>query len=352
MPSPYADAIRCDWTSAASSPVVGLFPDFNMHEMASNAPFVSFGINPADLFALTAETVKATPDVLASLAVEKQLAANAHRSAPATRGRSPCPQPHTANTSASPPTCRPKLIKTEEPRLSCLPPPNAVRFGPAETCGTSVLPSSPLRLITSTVNKIPPSPDTPVFDPHLGVDLADLQRRAHRYRRHYPGQEISRQWLLSYAGNVNRDGASTRTFRCYVSGCTQTNKRKDHIAVHVGSHVGERPFRCGHCDMAFLRRNECKRHEANHLGLKPYFCDRCTAEVRFGRQDLLTRHLKRVHGIAAGARTRYILFPLVGRSGIESYFEAAGGAPPPLRMSRVTGPGILDTRSVIPLSFA
>ena len=51
--------------------------------------------------------------------------------------------------------------------------------------------------------------------------------------------------------------------------------------------------------MRFLRRNECKRHEANHLGTKPYECDICKApNVKFARRDLLTRHMKRTHGIA------------------------------------------------------
>lgn len=52
--------------------------------------------------------------------------------------------------------------------------------------------------------------------------------------------------------------------------------------------------------MTFLRRNECKRHEAGHSGLKPFVCLLCPSPAaRFSRQDLLTRHARRAHDIAA-----------------------------------------------------
>lgn len=52
--------------------------------------------------------------------------------------------------------------------------------------------------------------------------------------------------------------------------------------------------------MTFLRRNECKRHEAGHSGLKPFVCRLCPPPAaRFARQDLLTRHARRAHGLTA-----------------------------------------------------
>jgi hypothetical protein len=52
--------------------------------------------------------------------------------------------------------------------------------------------------------------------------------------------------------------------------------------------------------MTFLRRNECKRHEAGHSGLKPFVCRLCPPPAaKFARQDLLTRHARRAHGITA-----------------------------------------------------
>ncbi|KAI0004924.1 hypothetical protein BJV74DRAFT_805732 [Russula compacta] len=140
------------------------------------------------------------------------------------------------------------------------------------------------------------SPDTPAFNIHEGISEYDLQRRANRYRRRYPGRSLDRHWLLKYAGKLNKDGKAMEDYRCYISGCTQVNKRRDHIMVHICSHVNERPFACRYCHMTFLRRNECKRHEAGHSGLKPFVCRLCPPPAaRFARQDLLTRHARRAH---------------------------------------------------------
>ena len=88
------------------------------------------------------------------------------------------------------------------------------------------------------------SPDTPVFNMHEGISEYDLQRRANRYRRRYPGRSLDRHWLLKYAGKLNKDGKAMEDYRCYISGCAQVNKRRDHIIVHICSHVNERPFAC------------------------------------------------------------------------------------------------------------
>ena len=88
------------------------------------------------------------------------------------------------------------------------------------------------------------SPDTPVFNIHEGISEHDLQRRANRYRRRYPGLSLDRHWLLKYAGKLNKDGKAIEDYRCYITGCAQVNKRRDHIIVHICSHVNERPFAC------------------------------------------------------------------------------------------------------------
>ena len=183
--------------------------------------------------------------------------------------------------------------------------------------GTSLL-SSRDTLSSRCSNGLLVSPDTPVFNIHEGISECDLQRRANRYRRRYPGRNLDRHWLLKYAGKLNKDGKAIQDYRCYISGCAQVNKRRDHIIVHICSHVNERPFACRHwfaalsstrankckvdglfrSHMTFLRRNECKRHEAGHSGLKPFVCRFCSPpSARFARQDLLTRHARRAHGM-------------------------------------------------------
>ncbi|KAF7983898.1 hypothetical protein HWV62_18262 [Athelia sp. TMB] len=148
----------------------------------------------------------------------------------------------------------------------------------------------------------PLSTPSPVLNAHAGIDLVDLLVKAARYRARCPGQDIDNNWLMAYAGKLTKEGALLDDFRCYVNGCNQTNKRRDHIVVHVGSHVDQRPYRCDSCDMRFLRKNECKRHQASHSNERPYVCHICPPDEKKGafiRRDLLQRHLKRSHGIGA-----------------------------------------------------
>lgn len=143
------------------------------------------------------------------------------------------------------------------------------------------------------------SPDemhfSPVLNAHHGVELRELKRRAEQYRLNNPGQDLTRSWLAHFAGQLSQRGELLDDYRCYVVGCEQRNKRKDHILVHVGAHVDQRPFACSVCSDRFLRKNECKRHEASHGGYRPYSCDVCGR--RFSRKDLVKKHLKRVHWI-------------------------------------------------------
>jgi hypothetical protein len=87
---------------------------------------------------------------------------------------------------------------------------------------------------------------SPVLNAHLGIAINDLVRRAANYRARNPGKPLCQQWLLAYAGQLSDRGEQLGEWRCYVIGCTHTNKRRDHILTHVGSHVDERPYQCDH----------------------------------------------------------------------------------------------------------
>ncbi|KAF9221915.1 hypothetical protein BS17DRAFT_784166 [Gyrodon lividus] len=134
---------------------------------------------------------------------------------------------------------------------------------------------------------------SPILNAHLGIELSELTFRAERFRIRNPGRVIDRGWLSHFAGKLSERGELLGDFRCYVIGCDQRNKRRDHILVHVGAHIGQRPFACSVCPLRFLRKNECKRHEASHTGHRPYNCDICGQT--FVRQDLVKRHVKRTH---------------------------------------------------------
>lgn len=88
------------------------------------------------------------------------------------------------------------------------------------------------------------SQDSPVLNAHIGIDLGELVRRADNYRTLFPGRPIDKKWLMAYAGKLTKRGELLEDYRCYVNGCTQKNKRRDHIIVHVGSHVDQRLFGC------------------------------------------------------------------------------------------------------------
>ena len=161
---------------------------------------------------------------------------------------------------------------------------------------------------------------TPVLDAHRGIELEELKAKAERYRLRNQGRDYDKRWLISFAGKLSMRGELIEEFRCYITGCGQINKRRDHILIHVGAHLDQRPFKCRHwyvlsyllsssflsdlifyiSSSRFLRKNECKRHELSHTGLRPYSCHLCPfPETTFVRQDLLKRHMKRTHRLDA-----------------------------------------------------
>lgn len=85
---------------------------------------------------------------------------------------------------------------------------------------------------------------TPVFDAHRGIDIEVLKAKAERYRLRNQGREYDKRWLISFAGKLTNRGELMDEFRCYIAGCKQTNKRRDHILIHVGAHLDQRPFKC------------------------------------------------------------------------------------------------------------
>ncbi|KAF8165018.1 hypothetical protein B0H34DRAFT_219647 [Crassisporium funariophilum] len=147
-----------------------------------------------------------------------------------------------------------------------------------------------------SIEFLPADLGTPVLDAHRGIDLEELKAKAERYRLRNNGRDYDKRWLLCFAGKLSNRGELVEEFRCYVAGCRQTNKRRDHILIHVGAHLDQRPFKCLHCPSRFLRKNECKRHELSHTGIRPYSCHLCPfPATTFVRQDLLKRHMKRTH---------------------------------------------------------
>ena len=89
-------------------------------------------------------------------------------------------------------------------------------------------------------------PASPVLNAHAGISLQDLRRRAEDFRQRHNGAELDKDFLQCFAGRLSARGELMNEYRCYVLGCEQRNKRRDHILVHVGSHVEHRPWVCRH----------------------------------------------------------------------------------------------------------
>jgi hypothetical protein len=97
---------------------------------------------------------------------------------------------------------------------------------------------------------------TPVLDAHRGIELEELKAKAERYRLRNQGRDYDKRWLISFAGKLSMRGELIEEFRCYITGCGQINKRRDHILIHVGAHLDQRPFKCRHWYvLIYLPRN-------------------------------------------------------------------------------------------------
>ena len=112
-------------------------------------------------------------------------------------------------------------------------------------------PSRQIRTERNDLAQVEPYP-SPVLNAHVGVELSELTFRAQRYRARHPGQGIDRAWLMNFAGKLTNCGELIDDYRCYVVGCSQRNKRRDHIIIHVGGHVDQRAFSCAMWFVLFL----------------------------------------------------------------------------------------------------
>lgn len=83
---------------------------------------------------------------------------------------------------------------------------------------------------------------------------------------------------------------------CLHTGCGRRFGRKENIKSHVQTHLGDRQYKCDHCNKCFVRGHDLKRHAKIHTGDKPY---ECLCGNVFARHDALTRHKQR--GMCIGA---------------------------------------------------
>ena len=270
--------------SRSHSPAnLGPFPDINMFDLAYMNCVPEAGVNPADIMrplsvadsvcitkrspsppGALASTSPTSTEQLPSVEVMNSIAAmlsNTAKNEDENIQTTVCPGPqrtagkrhefyHPKSRPMNEFAARMVSSKRQSSSLNVHEPPFAYRL-PTPTAAAH---RSPLIAVPFQTNQQPSftsvldcgstGSDSPVLNAHLGIDLSDLMAKADKYRTRFPGRAIDKKWLMAYAGKLTERGELLEDYRCYVNGCTQKNKRRDHILVHVGSHVDQRLFVC------------------------------------------------------------------------------------------------------------
>ncbi|XP_069461578.1 zinc finger protein 513 isoform X2 [Ambystoma mexicanum] len=91
---------------------------------------------------------------------------------------------------------------------------------------------------------------------------------------------------------LSTDGASSPHSGFMCSLCSFVTHYPNHLARHMKTHSGEKPYKCVLCDYASAHFDNLKRHQRVHTGEKPYKCDLC--DYACGNLANLKRH-GRIH---------------------------------------------------------
>lgn len=81
-------------------------------------------------------------------------------------------------------------------------------------------------------------------------------------------------------------------FPCKICGrkFRYRSERSNHVRR---DHTGETPYKCDHCDAAFIKLGYLKKHSIVHTKVRPYTCQIC--EKGYDQKKALARHYANVH---------------------------------------------------------
>lgn len=170
------------------------------------------------------------------------------------------------------------------PELADMPSPGESIASPRKVPIHPVTPRrmSPKRLPDAPLTS---SPTKPKLSPRVpSIDSLNLDSRIQASIRE---TGISIDEIASFIHGPDPDDGK---WVCLHPGCGRRFGRKENIKSHVQTHLGDRQFKCDHCNKCFVRGHDLKRHAKIHTGDKPY---ECLCGNVFARQDALTRHRQR-----------------------------------------------------------
>lgn len=169
------------------------------------------------------------------------------------------------------------------PELAYMPLPQE---NPSQTPKVPIAPATPSKSNSRDIHQLTPeSPTKAKLSPKAAsIDNLNLDSRV---QASITETGVTLEEIASYiSGPDPQDGK----WVCLHPGCGRRFGRKENIKSHVQTHLGDRQYKCDHCDKCFVRGHDLKRHAKIHTGDKPY---ECLCGNVFARHDALTRHRQR-----------------------------------------------------------
>ncbi|XP_069496509.1 uncharacterized protein [Ambystoma mexicanum] len=133
-----------------------------------------------------------------------------------------------------------------------------------------------------------------------------------------------------------KTSVSEKSFQC--AECGKSFKLHESLLLHQKrSHTGERPYKCPHCEMSFVRRHQFRTHYKMHREEQPYRCTQCGKSFK-GRMYFLKHQRTHTGEMLLSTRGPSVPFPKEeSMRTVEWQSEISAHKPNPRAMSLTDG---------------